>query len=218
MKFNCPYCRKECDFMDLQLSGDLRAVIAIAEGFGRNRGLVWAYAELFGITPLHAKAKKLRLILEEMKRLFDGGGFSYRKQLYAISAEGIAEALNVVVKKTFPDPLDSHNYLKKIMIGIADRQAKDSGRAAEKGLRGREARAVSGGTHREPMAGIRDVDDIDPDRERYPVYEEQVEAPAPRIAPASRRPESDEELAASQARARELINSFGGPEPSRRKP
>jgi hypothetical protein len=188
--------------MELSHTADLAAIIAMSVAFGRNHRLVWAYAELFGITPLHAKAKKLRLLLEEMKKLFDAGAFTYRKQLYSISAEGIVEALNVVVKKSFPDPLDSHNYLKKVMIGIADREAKAAGRVAEKDLRKTEAGL---------MAGDRAGD------EPYPAIEEHVEAPTPRQAK-SRRPESDAEIAANQARARKLINSFGGSEPSRRTP
>ena len=144
MKFNCPNCRKEYDFMALRLSSDLNAIIAMFDTFGRHHAVVWAYAELFGVVPFHAKAKKLRLILEELKKLFDASGFSYQKRLYRISPEGIAEALNVVVKKNFADGLDSHNYLKKVMITIAEREDKDSGRGTEKDLRKKEAALMSG--------------------------------------------------------------------------
>ena len=210
MKFPCPYCHRELDLMEMSHASDLAAIIAMSVAFGKHHRLVWTYAELFGITPLHAKAKKLRLLLDEMKKLFDAGGFSYQKRRYAISAEGIVEALGIVVKKSFPDPLDSHNYLKKVMISIADREAKAAGRTVEKDLRGREGKL---------MAGIRDVDDPvaggDPGIDPYPVVAEQVEALR---APAVRRPESAAELAQNQDRLRSIIDRIGGKDPSRRQP
>jgi hypothetical protein len=130
--------------MDVQLDGDLRAIIAMSDQFCRHRALVWAYVELFGVTPLRAKAKKTRILLEAVKKLFDAGGFSYQKRLYRISIEGIAEALNIIVHRHFADGLDSHNYLKKIMIGIAEKEEQAAGRAAEKQLRKREDALLSG--------------------------------------------------------------------------
>jgi hypothetical protein len=210
MKFACPHCRKECDFMDIQLDQDLRAIIAMSDAFGRHRALVWAYAELFGVTPMRAKAKKLRLILAEMKALFDAGSFAYRKQRYQISADGVAEALNLVVHRHFADGLDSHNYLKKIMIGIADREARESGKQAERDLRGREGRL---------MAGLRgdDADDEtrtdDPARlgrapaAPYPVPEEQIAAPAMKSVPAADL--TPEQIAENKRRIRALAESIG---------
>jgi hypothetical protein len=204
MKFNCPNCRKEYDFMTLRLSADLNAIIAMLGTFGRHHAVVWAYAELFGVVPFHAKAKKLRLILEELKKLFDASGFSYQKRLYRISPEGIAEALNVVVKKNFADGLDSHNYLKKVMINIAAREDKDSGRRTEKDLRKKEASL---------MSGSRSINgDILPQgvpiNAAYPVPEEQVEAPRmktmPRIAPLS-----DAEIEVNRQRLKKMAETIG---------
>jgi hypothetical protein len=188
MKFTCPYCRKECDFMDLQLDGDLRAIIAMSDAFGRHRALVWAYAELFGITPLRAKAKKTRVILESVKKLFDAGGFSYQKRLYAIGIDGIAEALNIVVQRNFADGLDSHNYLKKIMIGISEREGKTAGKQAEKDLRKKEAALMAADRDdRGHVPEARRDRNVSPEAKTYPVPEEQVEAPAlktmPRVHP-----------------------------------
>ena len=190
MKFNCPNCRKEYDFMALQLSADLNAIIAMSDAFGRHRAVVWAYAELFGVVPFHAKAKKLRLILEELKKLFDGAGFSYQKRLYRIAPEGIAEALNVVVKKNFADGLDSHNYLKKVMINISEREEKDSGRRTEKDLRKKEASLMSGS------------------RGDYPIQEEQVAAPRMKTMPRSM-PLTDAELEINRQRLRKMAESIG---------
>lgn len=162
MKFNCPYCSKELNLMELTLDSDLYAIIKMQPVFGKHANLVWAYVELFGIRPMKGHTKKIRILLEEMKGLFESEAFSYQKKKYAISRSGIAEALNIVVHRHFTDRLESHNYLKKIMIGIAEREERESGRQAERDLRKRE------------------------DRMRYPYREEQVEANSPSLNPSHR--------------------------------
>ncbi|MBW2599983.1 MAG: hypothetical protein JRC60_07920 [Deltaproteobacteria bacterium] len=145
MNFKCPYCGKECNFMEVQAEGDLYAIIKLVPVFGKHSNLVWAYVELFGISPLKAKTKKLLLLLEEMARLFQAEGFSYRKKIYRISRAGIAEALNITVHRDFPDRLTNHNYLKKIMISIAEKEDHAAGKQAEKDLRKEEDKLRSGG-------------------------------------------------------------------------
>jgi hypothetical protein len=124
--------------MEMQQDKDLIAINMMSVGFGKNAYLVWAYVELFGVTPMRGKTKKIRVILEEMKGLFDSQAFKYQKRKYEISHAGISEALNVVVHRHFDTHLDSHNYLKKIMIGISEREARESGKVAEKDLRKKE--------------------------------------------------------------------------------
>lgn len=126
--------------MELQTDSDIYAIIKMMPVFGRHSNLVLGYIELFGVTPMRGKTKKIRILLEEMKNLFDVQAFSYQKKKYQISQAGIAEALNVVVHRHFDTPLESHNYLKKIMIGIAEREDKDAGRTAERVLRKKEDR------------------------------------------------------------------------------
>jgi hypothetical protein len=209
MKFNCPNCRKEYDFMAIRLSADLNAIIAMLGTFGRHHAVVWAYAELFGVVPFHAKAKKLRLILEELKKLFDGAGFSYQRRLYRISQEGIAEALNVVVKKNFAGGLDSHNYLKRVMISIAEREDKDTGRRTEKDLRKKEASLMSGsrdGGERGRDAEARRDRIMSP--EAYPIQEEQVEAPRMKTMPRTA-PLTDAELEVNRQRLKKMAETIG---------
>ncbi len=170
MKFGCPYCRHECDYEDIQMDADLLAIIKMTPVFGKHHSLVWAYCELFGITPLKPRRKKLRLLLEELKTFFQAEEFSYQKKRYRISQAGIAEALNIAAKKNFTSPLENHNYLKKIMIGIAEASTKTESREAEKDLRKREERL------RHPYC-------------EYPYQEEHVEPPtrvvhdAPSLSP-----------------------------------
>jgi len=135
--------------MEMQVESDLHAIIKMMPLFEKHAHLVSGYCMLFGITPLKIKAKKFRLLLEEMKTLIEQERFSYQQKIYAISAAGIVRALDVVVKKNFAEHLENHNYLKKVMIGISEEEAKDAGRAAEKDLRAKE---------KEIMAGKRDGD------------------------------------------------------------
>lgn len=144
MKFNCPYCSKELNLMDLKLEEDLNAIIKMQPLFGRQANLVWAYVSLFGVTPMKAKTAKIRALLEEVKTLFEQERFSYQKKIYPISAAGIVRALDITVKKNFSEHLENHNYLKKVMIGISEEESRQASKAAEKGLRAREERLRDG--------------------------------------------------------------------------
>lgn len=141
--------------MEIQAESDTLAIIRMMPLFGKQAHLVMGYCMLFGISPLKLKAKKLRLLLEEMKTLFELERFTYQKKVYRISAAGIVRALDVTVKKNFDSCLENHNYLKKVMIGIAEEEAREAGKAAEKGIRAREERLREGkreeqGQHRTP--------------------------------------------------------------------
>lgn len=139
MGFNCPYCRKEIDLMIVEMDKDLRFVFEALPSFGtRYSHLVMGYCQLFGVTPFAVKAKKLRLLMEEMKRLFDAQAFSFQKKTYRISHAGIAEALDLCIKKNFSEHLENHNYLKRVMMTISDRESKDQSRAADADTRKRE--------------------------------------------------------------------------------
>lgn len=138
MKFRCPHCSRECDFLEIRLEDDLLAIIKMQNVFGKHAHLVWAYTELFSIRPMRSQAKKIRVLQEEMKTLFQAEAFTYNRRTYRISPQGIAEALNIIVHRHFDEPLENHNYLKKIMIAIAEREARNAGRVAEKDLKGRE--------------------------------------------------------------------------------
>ena len=190
MKFDCPWCRKEIDYMELTHDSDLFAIIKMLNTFGKHSNLVAAYTELFGLKPLKSKTKKWRILLEEMKRLFDSESFSFQKRNYRISQAGIVEALGIVVHRNFADGLDSHNYLKKIMIGISEREEKESGRRAEKELRSKEASLMSGG------------------HDGYPVPEEQIEAPRMKTMPRTT-PLTDAEFEANRQRMKKLIAEIG---------
>lgn len=161
MNFDCPYCHKRLNLMDLQLESDLMAIIRMQPLFGRHADLVWGYIELFGITPRTAKAKKIRTLLDDMRTLLETGGFSYQKKRYRISRDGIVEALNIMVRRNFEMPLTNHNYLKTIMIPISEREGKAAGRKSEEDLKAKEERLRLGVRDEATTEmGVRSIGDI----------------------------------------------------------
>lgn len=204
MKFNCPHCRKEIDFMELSHDSDLFAIIKMLNTFGKHSNLVAAYTELFGLRPLKSKTKKWRVLLEEMKRLFDSESFSFQKRTYPISQAGIVESLNLVVHRNFTDGLDSHNYLKKIMITIAEKENREAGKQLDKGLREKEAGLMAGVRQEKSLVN----GDILPQGVPiYPVPAEQVEAPPMKTMPSARL--TDEQIEENRKRLKGMIESIG---------
>lgn len=195
MNFNCPYCRKELDLMEVSHESDTSAILKLLPSFGtKYANLVMGYCYLFGVTPFRLKAKKLRILLEEMKRLFDAESFTFARRQYGISHAGIAEALDVMVKRNFATALLNHNYLKQVMIGIAEREGKDAGRKAEKDLRKTEASLMSG-SRKSCNSGA------------YPVPEEQVEAAPMKTMPAARL--TPEQIEENRKRLKAMIKDIG---------
>jgi hypothetical protein len=188
MKFNCPHCRKELDFMELKQDSDLYAIIKMQPVFGKYSHLAWAYVELFGVLPMSKHTAKIRSILEVLKMVFQAEAFTFNKKRYSISQAGIAEALNVVVLKNFQDRLENHNYLKKVMIGISEREERESGKQAERDLRKKEAVLMSGG--------------------RYPEAEEKVQLPDFKDVPPAYL--TDEQIEENRRRMKDLLKKIGG--------
>ena len=140
----CPYCAKEFDPREAMTDAEWRDIIALLPGFGVHSRLAFEYCERFGVTPLRIRTRKLLRLLREVSALFQSERFSFQKRTYAISRPGIVEALKVVCNKHFEQPLENHNYLKKVMIGIAEREAKEQGLRREKELRRKEAAIMAG--------------------------------------------------------------------------
>ncbi len=147
MKTKCPACLATFDLNDALLENEQRAIYQLCAFFEGAGAGVWslamAYAEACGCLPVR-KARKTRLILEELKRLFDTGSFKHGRATYEISRAGIVEALGIVVHRHFEQPLDGHGYLKKVMVGIAERERQATARHDEQNLRRREETLRSG--------------------------------------------------------------------------
>lgn len=145
MTIRCPKCLHKFNLLEASADGDWRAIINLLPVFGPSSQLVFEYCELFGVTPLQVKAKKLLRLLDWMARLFKHKKFKFQKREYAISETGLREALAVVCNRHFETPLTEHNYLKKVMIGIAEKERKEARDRADREQKKREARKMAHG-------------------------------------------------------------------------
>ena len=129
-----------------------------------------------------------------------GEAFTCERRTYSISRAGIAEALDVMVKREFARTLTNHNYLKQVMIGISEREGKAAGKTAEKDLRRRE---------RKLMAGDREDDEPPPGGE-FPPPREVASAPSPAREPKqpSRGNLTDEQIEANKRHVGALIEKL----------
>jgi hypothetical protein len=158
MKVNCPRCRSPYDYRELVKDGALMEIIQMQPDFGHNAKLVLEYAALFDSTrPINAL--KLKRILGEIRELYTGGRFILNRTTYEISKNGIVEALKVLCNKRFTDALPNHNYLKKVMISIAEKEAEELSIKKEKELRRKEAELRSGTRRGEPIKSKGDTED-----------------------------------------------------------
>lgn len=146
MTIRCPKCLHEFGLLEASADDDWRAIINLLPAFGPNAQLVFEYCELFGVTPLRVKAKKLLRLLDWMARLFAYKKFKFQKKEYSISEAGLREALSVVCNRHFETPLTEHNYLKKVMVGISERERKEARDRADREQREREARTMRHGS------------------------------------------------------------------------
>lgn len=137
MKVRCPLCRNEYDIREATKELAVIEVIKMQADFGQHGRLVFEYAELFDTTrPL--KVAKLLRILMEVREIWQSGRFALQKRVYTISREGMVAALKTVCNKNLTG-LDNHNYLKKVMVTIAEAEAQKTSIEAEKRLRQKEA-------------------------------------------------------------------------------
>jgi len=189
--------------MELKTDSDLYAIIKMQPVFGKYSNLAWAYVELFGVVPMSKHAAKIRSILDVLKMVFQAEAFTFNKKRYSISHAGVAEALNIVVMKNFQERLENHNYLKKVMIGISEKEERESGKQSERDLRGREARMMSG--HRDEQSSFSENEDPG----RYPVSEESVAPPPVRLKSVPPAELTPEQIAENKRRIRALAESIG---------
>lgn len=144
MKLKCPKCLYEYDPREATKDQAMLQVIMMQPEFAPHHKLVFEYAELFGATR-PVKAAKLLRILTEVLDIWKAGQFVFQKRLYRISKEGMAQALKTVCNKNLVS-LDNHNYLKKVMVTVAEEEAV----RLEKALKEKEARIRSSAPHENP--------------------------------------------------------------------
>jgi len=136
----CPMCGEKFNPADAMLDAEWLEIISdVMPTFGGHAKLAFEYVENFGVNPLRMRSKKILRLLREISKLFASGRYNYHKKTYLISKAGVVEALGVVNNKHFDNPIENHNYLKKVMIGISEREGKEASRERDRVLRDKEA-------------------------------------------------------------------------------
>lgn len=160
-RIKCLYCGKESNYIEFQMDDELREIIQLLPKFGGYQRLVMEYVELFGVTPLRIKTKKVLRLLGQVASFMDKEQFDFDRKAYRISKRGIAEALNITCNRHFDRPLGDHNYLKKVMISISDREQRERSVESEKRLRKKEERIMSGGREGVSLKEFKDKQGIE---------------------------------------------------------
>ena len=146
----CPNCGEKFNPADAMLDAEWLEIISdVMPTFGAHAKLAFEYVENFGVNPLRMKSKKILRLLKDVSKLFASGRYSYQKKTYAISKAGVVEAFGIVNNKHFDHPIENHNYLKKVMIGISEREGKEASRERDRVLREKE----EGGRMKDENAG-----------------------------------------------------------------
>ena len=136
----CPICGGDFDMRDAMMDSEWRDIISLLPSFGGHQKLVFEYVEKFGVNPLRIKSKKILRLLQEMSRLFRTGEFIYQRRKYSASNTVVIEAMTLTNNKHFIAPIESHNYLKKVMISLAEEAKKEESKKSERRLREKEDR------------------------------------------------------------------------------
>ena len=141
MNIRCPKCRYEHDLRVAMREANLVEIIQMVGDFAPHSRLVFEYAEMFDtVKPI--KAAKLLRILQDVHGIWTTGKFSYRKTPYQISKDGIVNSLKTLCNKKLD--LENHNYLIKVMIGVADQEGEKRSQQEEQALRKKETSLQSG--------------------------------------------------------------------------
>lgn len=144
MRMKCPVCGAKINSLEAVMEEDMEQCFRTLALFGDHGTLVFEYVELFGVHPLRMRAKKLLRLFKEVAVYFFEGVFGFNSRKYSISKPGVIEAIAIVNNKHFEEPLEKHNYLKKVMITVSARRAKEESIRKERELRKKEDRLRSG--------------------------------------------------------------------------
>lgn len=139
----CDKCGEKLDISAGVFTDDWVEIMRLLPSFSPNSKIVFEYVELHNVFPLQTKSKKILRLLTELAGLYEHEKFRFGKAEYSISKKGISEALTIVCNKNFSGPLDGHNYLKKVMISISEKELKERRDADDKALRKKENRILN---------------------------------------------------------------------------
>ena len=149
VKLTCPVCGAEIGLDQAGQAAELMALGRAAAAYGEDWDLVSEYLDLFRARPGGPLLLKKRLRLAREVWELWGGSLEFDGRSYRISREEVREGLRQVCNRA-PQALTNHNYLKKILVGLAQGES----RKAERERRGREESLLAGRGRPAPPAVV----------------------------------------------------------------
>ena len=134
MKLICPKCGSKIGLDQAETSADFTALINLASRFGK--GWIWAdeYMESFAPQAGWVKLKTKIRHLETLAVIWDAEQFNFQTRQYRTDKKRIIEAM-VKVSNVHKQGLNSHNYLKKVLMDTAELEDAQGRTAAEEQAR-----------------------------------------------------------------------------------
>jgi hypothetical protein len=158
----CANCGHEISLVDDRKGAALMDCIRMSGRFGQASNLVFEYALLrLGGRSIKDQELKLSRILEGLLGLWEGGKFGFRPKGYQISQAGILTAMKTVCDRGLKGPLENDNYLKKVMVDIAEKEEKGRSLQGERDLREKEKGLRAGRYDGHPDQPPRTTDEPD---------------------------------------------------------
>jgi hypothetical protein len=119
-----------------RLSEEIQEIARLAAHFGKNWSWVEEYLHCFQPAldkPL--KAARMKIVLDDILRFIEQGGFNIEKHWYVVRPNAIYDAVRYVAQ-TNKTGFKNHNYMKKVAIDfnqkiIQKEEAEQRGRAQE---------------------------------------------------------------------------------------
>src|SRR4030042_1217286 len=138
-KLLCPRCGCESPMRSFDIPEELTEILRLAARFGKNWPWTEEYLHCFRPSPdKPIKAGRMKIILEELLKFIEQGGFNIDKQWFVVRPNAVYEAARYVAQ-TNKSGFKNHNYLKKVAIDINQKmiqqEEKDQRARAQEALR-----------------------------------------------------------------------------------
>jgi len=119
----CPVCGAEFGLEEASRSRDLLELARAAAEFGETWPPVEAYLERFRSPAGRLTVKRRLAALEELRDMWRRGRCRFRGKEIAVGRTVLQEALVQVGAREDLRGLSNHNYLKKVLAGLAEKEA-----------------------------------------------------------------------------------------------
>jgi len=153
VKLSCPICQSKFSLDQAAHEGLMSEMVELASRFGKKWDIVYEYTDCFRVERWGTVSFKKRLrLLKEVLKLLEHNAFSYQGKRYKTDWARISAAITTIVNAE-KFGLKNHNYLKKVMLGDAERVSDEGLTAREEQAREVKRRSGETGNRRTGKTG-----------------------------------------------------------------